>query len=60
MAQTVYLETSIFSFYFEKRTSPAAVAMQGWTRQWWDNHRHRYLIATSWEMNSHGYISRID
>ncbi len=47
MAQTVYLETSIFSFYFERRTSPAAVAMQGWTRQWWDNHRHRYLIATS-------------
>ncbi len=47
MAQTVYIETSVFSFYFERRTSPAAVAMHDWTRQWWDSHRHRYLLATS-------------
>ncbi|MDA0745609.1 MAG: type II toxin-antitoxin system VapC family toxin [bacterium] len=47
MAQTVYIETSIFSFYFEHRQDPAAVAMRDWTRQWWDNHRYRYRIATS-------------
>lgn len=46
MAQTVYIETSVFSFYFEWRTSPAAVPMKDWTRQWWNNHRHRYLLST--------------
>jgi len=31
--QTVYIETTIFSFYYERRTDAAAVAMRGWTRQ---------------------------
>lgn len=47
MAKTIYLETSIFSFYFERRIDPAAVAMRDWTRQWWDNHRHHYRLITS-------------
>ncbi|MDE2697373.1 MAG: type II toxin-antitoxin system VapC family toxin [Gemmatimonadota bacterium] len=47
MEQTVYIETSIFSFYYERRTDPAAIAMRDWTRQWWDRHSHYYLISTS-------------
>jgi len=45
--QAVYIETSIFSFYYERRPDPAAVAMRDWTRKWWRDHRHRYLISTS-------------
>ena len=47
MAQTACIETSIFSFYYERRSDTAAVAMRDWTRRWWDNHRHRYVISTS-------------
>jgi len=43
----VYIETTIFSFYFEQRQSPAAVAMRDWTRQWWDGCRQRYEVLTS-------------
>ena len=45
MAETVYLETSIFSFYHERRSDPEAVVMREWTRTWWD--AHRYSVATS-------------
>ena len=37
MAETVYLETSIFSFYHERRSDPEAVAMREWTRTWWEH-----------------------
>jgi len=47
MVESVYIETSIFSFYHERRTSPAVIAMRDWTRQWWDGHRQRYEVATS-------------
>lgn len=47
MREAVYIETSIFSFYHDRRTSPAVVAMREWTREWWDAHRERYDIATS-------------
>ncbi len=47
MSETVYIETSIFSFYHDHRTSPAIVAMCAWTREWWDNHRQRYALTTS-------------
>ena len=46
MPETVCLETSIFSFHYERRLDPAAVAMREWTRTWWDAHRHRYSVAT--------------
>ncbi len=36
MPESVYVETSIFSFYHDRRTSPAVIAMRDWTRQWWD------------------------
>ncbi len=47
MKQTVYIETSIFSFYHDDRLSPDVVAMREWTRQWWDGRRHQYDIVTS-------------
>ena len=47
MMESVYIETTIFSFYHDDRTAPAAVAMRAWTRQWWDDHRDRYDVATS-------------
>ncbi|MBM3239512.1 type II toxin-antitoxin system VapC family toxin [Candidatus Poribacteria bacterium] len=47
MKPTVYVETTIFSFYHELRSTPAAIAMREWTRQWWDNHRPKYEVMTS-------------
>lgn len=47
MKPTVYIETTIPSFYHETRTDAAAVARQQWTRQWWDKHRRNYELFTS-------------
>jgi len=47
MNATVYVETSIFSFYHDERRSPDVVAMRGWTRQWWDRKRDDYELVTS-------------
>jgi len=43
MRQTIYIETSIPSFYYEDRSDAAAVARREWTRQWWDNNRDVYV-----------------
>jgi hypothetical protein len=43
----VYIETTIPSFYFEARSEPDMLAMRHWTRDWWDNHRHRFALVTS-------------
>lgn len=32
----IYLETTIFSFYYEVRTEPDMIARRQWTRQWLD------------------------
>lgn len=47
MAQTVYIETSIFSFYFDQRTSPDVVARRAWTRQWWAERTAERVRLTS-------------
>jgi len=47
MSKSVYLETTIFSFYHDDRTAPAVVAMRQWTREWWDSCRRRYELMTS-------------
>ncbi len=47
MKPSVYVETSIPSFYFEVRTEPEMVARREWTRQWWDNHFLDYDVVTS-------------
>jgi len=47
MSKSVYLETTIFSFYHDERPMPAIVAMRQWTREWWDRYSHRYDLVTS-------------
>ena len=45
--ETVYIETSIPSVYFERRTEPKIVARREWTRSWWDRHRHEFKLVTA-------------
>ena len=47
MNPSVYIETTIPSFYFEGRPEPEMVARRRWTREWWDNHRSSYQLLTS-------------
>jgi len=46
MSKLVYVETTVFSFYHDERTTPAIVAMRQWTREWWDGYSHRYELVT--------------
>ncbi len=45
--KTVYIETSIFSFYYDERTSADVVAMRQWTRDWWGRKRNEFELVTS-------------
>src|SRR2546428_13201727 len=45
--ETVYIETTIPSFYYTKRTSPEMIARRDWTRDWWDQRRHEYELVSS-------------
>jgi predicted nucleic acid-binding protein len=47
MKQSVYIETSIPSFYFEIRKEPDMIARRNWTRQWWEHYSHLYDLYTS-------------
>lgn len=47
MKELVYIETSIFSFYYDERSSHSIIAMRDWTREWWDSFRSEYLLTTS-------------
>jgi hypothetical protein len=47
MKPSVYIETTIPSFYHEVGTEPEMIARRDWTRVWWDNHRSRYDVFTS-------------
>lgn len=47
MTATVYVETSIPSFYHEIRTDPEMLARRQWTREWWQHARTRYELVTS-------------
>jgi hypothetical protein len=47
MARKVYIETTIPSFYHETRAEPENIARKNWTRSWWDNRSHQYLLVTS-------------
>ena len=42
MKPSVYIETSIPSFYYEVRTRSDMVARRDWTREWWDEHFAAY------------------
>jgi predicted nucleic acid-binding protein len=45
--ETVYIETTIPSLYFDDRTDAKTVARREWTRHWWDSLRERYRLVTS-------------
>lgn len=45
--KSIYIETSIPSFYHETRQEPEMVARRHWTRQWWDQCATRYDLVTS-------------
>jgi len=47
MKPTVYIETSIPSFYYETRKEAKFVAMKQWTHDWWHNDMHNYSCFTS-------------
>ena len=47
MKLSVYIETTIPSFYHETRTEPDMVARREWTCDWWDNHRVNYNLYSS-------------
>ncbi|MBN1672514.1 MAG: PIN domain-containing protein [Kiritimatiellae bacterium] len=47
MKKTVYIETSIPSFYHETREEPEMVARRNWTRQWWARWSRRCRLVTS-------------
>lgn len=47
MLGTVYIETTIPSYYHETRETPTTVAWRTATRSWWDFHRSRYEVYTS-------------
>lgn len=45
--KTVYIETTIPSFYHETRLAPEMVARRRWTRRWWDQRARRFRLVTS-------------
>lgn len=47
MSKTVYIETSVPSFFYEARAEPEMVARREWTRRWWADARERYDLVTS-------------
>ena len=47
MKPSVYIETTIPSFYYEIRTEPDMVARRNWTHEWWNNHLTDYDAYTS-------------
>ncbi len=47
MKKKVYLETSIFSFYYDQRTAPSVRVRREWTRQWWASCLEDYDAVTS-------------
>jgi hypothetical protein len=47
MRKRVYIETSIPSFLVETRTDPEMISRRNWTREWWEEQRSHYELATS-------------
>lgn len=43
----IYIETTIPSFYHERRTAADIVARREWTRQWWNTASQKYELVTS-------------
>jgi predicted nucleic acid-binding protein len=47
MKRTVYIETTVPSFYYEVRTEPEMVARRDTTRRWWATERAHYDLYAS-------------
>jgi hypothetical protein len=47
MVETVYIETTIPSYYYETRTDAKAVAWREITRDWWDSEHLKFDCYTS-------------
>jgi len=47
MKSTLYIETTIPSFYHETRDSVEFVAIKNWTRQWWDTRKSFFICFSS-------------
>jgi len=45
--KSVYIETSVPSFYYEIRPEPEMVARRNWTRTWWLEYSCNYSLVTS-------------
>lgn len=46
--ETIYIETTIPSFYYETRPEPEMVARRNWTREWWEERGTRdFDLVTS-------------
>jgi len=44
---TIYIETSIPSFYHTLRTDPESIARRNWTHQWWKENSEKFILTTS-------------
>ena len=44
---SVYIETTVPSYYHETRSDARIVAWRDITREWWDTHRFKYELFTS-------------
>jgi predicted nucleic acid-binding protein len=47
MKKRVYIETSIPSFYYTRRTDAEAVARMTWTQQWWREFADQFQLVSS-------------
>ncbi|MDG4597746.1 MAG: type II toxin-antitoxin system VapC family toxin [Candidatus Contendobacter sp.] len=47
MKESIYIETSIFSFYYDERPDPSIRVRREWTMEWWKNCRSNYVFITS-------------
>ena len=45
--KTVYVETTIPSFYYTLREDPESIARMNWTRQWWTEYADVFALTTS-------------
>ena len=47
MKQTIYIETTIPSYYYNVRPSAELKVLGQWTRDWWDKQRDEYELVSS-------------
>jgi len=47
MRKSVYIETTIPSFYYTRRTDAKSLARMSWTRQWWDLYSGEFTLVSS-------------